>query len=161
MIGLIADTHDNMKAIKKAVKYFNSKNVSLVLHAGDLVSPFTADEFMKLKAEFRAVYGNNEGEREGLRKKYSSLCDLTDYFELEHGGRKISVYHGTIPHVIDALAESQLYDLIITGHTHVPEIRKNNKTLLVNPGECCGYLTGKKTIAMVDEKNLSTEIIEL
>ena len=39
IIGVIADTHENMPFIRKAVDYFNDKAVSLVLHAGDLISP--------------------------------------------------------------------------------------------------------------------------
>jgi len=32
----------------KAIKIFNDKNLDLVIHAGDLISPFTALEFQKL-----------------------------------------------------------------------------------------------------------------
>jgi uncharacterized protein len=41
LIGLISDSHDNLNAIRKAVEFFNRKEVKAVLHAGDLVSPFT------------------------------------------------------------------------------------------------------------------------
>ncbi len=161
MIGLLADTHDNMKAIGEAVDFFNLRDVSLVLHAGDLISPFTAREFRRLNAPFRAVYGNNEGERDGLREKFKDLCNLSDFIELEHNGKRICVYHGTIPFILKALEESQIYDLVVSGHTHNPESRWTAKTLMVNPGECCGYLTGKKTIALVDSEDLSVEFVEL
>jgi predicted phosphodiesterase len=40
MIGIISDSHDNMDAIRRAVEFFNKKEVKAVLHAGDLVSPY-------------------------------------------------------------------------------------------------------------------------
>ncbi len=48
MIGIMSDSHDNLDAIRKAVKIFNNEDLDLVIHAGDLISPFTALEFRKL-----------------------------------------------------------------------------------------------------------------
>jgi len=63
--------------------------------------------------------------------------------------------------LIDALAESQKYEIIIYGHTHRTDLRKIRKTLIINPGECGGWLSGKSTIALLDLKNLEAKIIEL
>jgi putative phosphoesterase len=63
--------------------------------------------------------------------------------------------------LIDALAESQKYEVIIYGHTHRTDLRKIGKTLIINPGECGGWLTGKSTIALLDLDNLEAEIIKL
>jgi putative phosphoesterase len=73
MIGIMSDSHDNLDAIRKAVKLFNSKDLDIVIHAGDLISPFTATEFQKLDPELVAVYGNNDGEREGLKSALKTL----------------------------------------------------------------------------------------
>jgi predicted phosphodiesterase len=43
LIGIISDTHDDMSIIRKAVDLFNEREVGYVLHAGDLISPFTLD----------------------------------------------------------------------------------------------------------------------
>ena len=161
MIGIISDTHDNIEAIRKAVAFFNSKNVDLVLHAGDLVSPFTFKEFNKLNCKFYAVFGNNDGEKIALKERFKPLCELKDFLELEFRGLKICVYHGTFEEIVRALVDSRIYDVVIRGHTHQPKVEKFDKTLEINPGECCGYLTGKKTIAILDEKTMNVEIIEL
>ncbi len=50
---------------------------------------------------------------------------------------------------------------MVTGHTHWPKIEKIDGVLVVNPGEASGWLTGKKTIALVDLNTLEAEIIEL
>jgi predicted phosphodiesterase len=42
MIGIMSDSHDNVDAIRKAVRLFNTKDLDITIHAGDLISPFTA-----------------------------------------------------------------------------------------------------------------------
>jgi putative phosphoesterase len=63
--------------------------------------------------------------------------------------------------LIDALAESQKYEVIVYGHTHRTDLRKIGKTLILNPGECGGWLSGKSTIALLDLTNLKAKIIDL
>ena len=48
-IGLISDTHDNIQNIRKAISLFNDKNVSFVIHAGDIVSPEAVEAFAGVK----------------------------------------------------------------------------------------------------------------
>jgi putative phosphoesterase len=57
LLGLISDTHDNLSAVKKAVNYFNIKNVDIVLHAGDLIAHFVSDELKRLNSKVVIVFG--------------------------------------------------------------------------------------------------------
>lgn len=163
VIGCIADTHDHMDAIEAAVKRFNSEKVALVLHAGDYVSPFVTKPFGKLKAKLIGVFGNNEAEKELIKNRFEEigaeirgkLADLT----VEN--RRIAMYHGENNLLLDIIIRSKLFDVVVTGHTHWPKIEKIDGVLVVNPGEACGWLTGKKTIALVDLNKLEAEIIEL
>jgi hypothetical protein len=162
MIGLISDTHDNIDAIKEAVGYLNREKVELVIHAGDLVSPFTAPHFGKLACPMVAVLGNNEGELRLLGMKFAEIgVTIQDFAVQETGGRRIAVYHGTIPQLTEALLTSSRYDVVVTGHTHEPMVSKTGDTLGINPGEVCGYLTGKRTLGLLDPVSLECEIVEL
>ena len=160
MIGIMSDSHDNIDAIRKAVKLFNTKEVDLTIHAGDLISPFTVIEFQKLDSELIAVYGNNDGEREGLKNAYNELCILEDFKEISLEGWKFAIIHGTHPAIVDSLIKSGKYDIVISGHSHKLEIL-NDKTLLINPGEVCGYLSSEQTVVLLDTDDLSTEVIYL
>lgn len=160
LIGLVSDTHDNMPLIRKAVEYFNEHNVSLVFHAGDIISPICIKEFEKLGSRLIGVFGNNDGEKKIWRQKIKDLGEIHDgFFETNIEGSKILVIHE--PHLLDALIESGKYDVIIYGHTHKAEIRTVGKTLIVNPGECGAWLTGRSTIAMLKLPKKEAEIIEL
>jgi putative phosphoesterase len=160
MIGIMADSHDNLGAIRKAVETLNQNDVSTVLHAGDLISPFTAPEFNKLEAKFEAVYGNNDGEREGLKTAYQELCTLDDFKKLKLDGLCIAIYHGTQVDYIEALKDCGKYDLLVRGHTHKVSIVSGD-TLEINPGETCGYLSGRKTVVIMDTDRLDCKIIEI
>jgi putative phosphoesterase len=68
--------------------------MDLVLHAGDFVSPFTNIEFRKLNAKMVAVFGNNDGDKPYLLKRFADIGEIQDDFrELELDGRKIVLMH--------------------------------------------------------------------
>lgn len=186
MIGIMADSHDNLPNIRKAVSFFNNANVDMVIHAGDLISPFTVNEFNKLEMPFEAVFGNNDGERNGLKTAYSDLCSLEDFKEFNLFKRKIAVIHGHQEKITEILSSCGLYDVLIRGHSHQSNISykyhslnrvdihlddldlseneildRNSRTLIINPGETCGYLSDKSTVVLLDPQDLNWNLIEL
>jgi uncharacterized protein len=159
-IGIIADTHDNLPQIKKAVEIFNQEKVELVLHAGDFVSPFTCLEFKNLNCPLKGVFGNNDGDKIYLQEKFKGIGELfPEPYKTNINHKNIIMLH--LEKLIDDLAESQKYEVIIYGHTHRTDLRKIGKTLIINPGECGGWLSGKSTIALLDLENLEAKIINL
>ena len=159
-IGIISDTHDNMFQIKKAVEIFNREKVELVFHAGDFVSPFTFLEFKNLNCPLKGVFGNNDGDKLYLQEKFKEIGEIYPVpYETNIDHKNIIMMHKE--KLIDALGESQKYEVIIYGHTHRIDLRKIGKTLIINPGECGGWLTGKSTIALLDLKTLEANIVEI
>ena len=160
-IGLMSDTHDRLEAVEKAIKFFNETGVEHVLHAGDLVSPFVVPKFANLNAKLYFVWGNNEGDRAHVQTRFDEIGvePLGEFAALELGGRKIALLHGTDENIINAIAKSGLYDVIVRGHTHEAGVKE--KPLIINPGEVCGYLSGRKTVALLDLEELKVEIVEI
>jgi len=158
-LGIIADSHENMPLIAKAVELFNHEEVDLVLHAGDFISPITAKEFKNLKAKLIGVFGNNDGDKLLLEKRFRHIGEFyEDYHELEIEDKKVVLMHQ--PKFLKALIASGKYDLIIYGHTHKVDIREG-QPLVVNPGECGGWLSGRCTVAIVDLETMKSEIYDL
>ncbi|MFP4496877.1 MAG: metallophosphoesterase [Vulcanimicrobiota bacterium] len=148
-IGIISDTHDNIIMIEKAVELFNKEKVDLVMHAGDHVAPFTALVWERLKSDFLGVYGNNDGDKAHLKKmirKVGNVYERPHEFIIE--GKKILMMHE--PDDLDQLVKSEEYDIIIYGHTHRQKIYKEGKTQVINPGEGCGWISGKATAVIFD-----------
>src|SRR4030042_3920836 len=97
LIGTISDSHDNLPLIEKAVKRLNDEKVELVLHAGDYVAPFVIPKFKALNAKFIGVFGNNDGDHEFLKKRFSECanCEVRGRFaEIDADGFKIALLHG-------------------------------------------------------------------
>ena len=83
---------------------------------------------------------------------------IVDGIKIEVDGKKIAVTH--YPEPAETLAGSGAYDVVIYGHTHRAEIR-GSKPLVINPGECGGWLEGKSTIVILDLSAMEAELIEL
>lgn len=154
-IGILADTHDNIHAIKTAVSFFNTQDVKYIIHAGDYVAPFSLKEMMNVNAKFIGVFGNNDGERTGLRAVCKSLHEPP--YDLILDGK-----HIVVTHMLESLSRRSKMntDFIVYAHTHIPEIRPG-LPMYINPGECGGWLNGKNTVAILDLKTFQADIIDL
>ncbi|MCC5828097.1 MAG: metallophosphoesterase [Phycisphaeraceae bacterium] len=157
-IGVLADTHDRLPTFRAALAQFERAGVEAVIHAGDFVAPFAAALLTPdhLSLPVYCVLGNNDGERVGLRKLLPQLEDGP--LLLEMGGRRLLVHHfidWVPPEALDGV------DIVITGHTHQPAIEQNGSVLNVNPGECCGWVTGRCTAAIVTIGTLKAELIDI
>jgi len=164
LIGLIADTHDNLPMVDKAVRKLNEENVELVLHAGDYVAGFVIPRFKELNAKLIGVFGNNDGDHELLKKRFSENERLElrgNFAEINADSLKIALMHGGDMELLEALIDRESFDVVVHGHTHVPDIYRKGKTLVVDPGEVCGYLTGKSTLALLDTVKREGRIVEL
>jgi len=163
MIGIIADTHDRLPFIERAVMKMNEKEVDLVLHAGDYSAPFAASRFKSLKAKMIGVFGNNDAERELLRRNFSEIgIEIRGRFaEIRADGLKIALLHGEEEELLNSLLNTGSYDVVIYGHTHRSEVKRKNGVLAINPGEACGYLSGKATIGFLDTSTMDVTILPI
>ena len=164
LIGAISDTHDNLPQIEEAVKYLNDQKVGLVLHAGDYVAGFVIPKLAKLNCKLIGVFGNNDGDHELLKKRFSETanCVIHESFaSVEVEDYRIALLHGTETELLNSIINCGYFDAVVHGHSHLKGVQLKRKTLVVNPGEVCGYLMGKSTIALIDTVNREAKIIEL
>jgi uncharacterized protein len=164
LIGVISDTHDNLPLVEKAVKRLNDEKVELVLHAGDYTSPFTIPKFKALNCKFIGVFGNNDGDHELLRKRFGETqnCEVRGRFaQVDDRGYKIALLHGDETELLNSLVGCGGFDCVVTGHTHLTVNQAKGRTMVLCPGEVCGYLYGKPTIALLDTVKREAKIVEL
>ncbi len=155
-VGVISDTHDRLPLIDAALELFAEQQVEAVIHAGDFVAPFAVRRLQRYDGPLHATFGNNDGERNGLGELIPHLTDGPRFVEL--GGKRILIHH-----FIDwcAPADIDRADIIITGHTHEVVNRFDGPRLFLNPGECCGWVTGRCTVAVLDTDGPSAQIHDL
>lgn len=160
LVGIMADSHDNLPAIEKAVDFFNDKKVGFIIHAGDFVAPFALKPLERIRCPWIGVFGNNDGEQTGLTGGSKGRIQPAPY-ELNLDGKKVVVVHDLTAVSVDKLVE-QGAELVISGHTHKADIKKTaGGALIVNPGELGGWLYGKKTICLVDTKDFEATLHEI
>ncbi|MCD6367649.1 MAG: YfcE family phosphodiesterase, partial [Candidatus Aenigmarchaeota archaeon] len=62
-ILVISDTHDNIPNLEKVRNISNEEiKPEMVIHCGDIVSPFMIDELSGFNSDVHVVFGNNDGD---------------------------------------------------------------------------------------------------
>ncbi|MCD1257533.1 metallophosphoesterase [Paenibacillus athensensis] len=130
-IGVIADTHLSARAEKLPDALLKGlEGVSLILHAGDWISPHVVGLVEQI-APVEAVAGNNDGAELIARFGRSKLLNI--------GGARIGLVHGdgfrktTEERARDTfLAEKP--DIVVFGHSHIPFLQDIAGMKLFNPG---------------------------
>ena len=156
LVGVISDTHDRLPAVDAGLAALLERDVEVIIHPGDIIAPFAARKFTTLPVPVHVTYGNNDGERAGLKSVLPQIVDGPLFVEL--GGRNILVHH-----FIDwcDAADVAKADVIITGHTHAVSVERRDGKLFLNPGEACGWVNGVCTVATLETETLEVDIIEL
>ena len=159
-IGVVSDTHNNLRNIEIIINLFNDEKVSIVIHTGDITNANTLEQFSKLNSELIGVYGNNDRNESGLKEvaqknnfKFQEPPRRLNLFD-----REIVVFHE--PDNIDQfLSENKLIQVVLYGHTHRYENNTKNGVLYFNPGESAGMQKGSNAIGVLDLKNLEAKRI--
>ncbi len=155
LVGVIADSHDNVPKLRAAVEMFRRRGVEHILHTGDYVALFAVKVLTQCGIPFTGVFGNNDGERAGIGKLTSSIHN--EPYRVELGGRRITLVH----HLTKLPPEQRTdADVILFGHTHQVTVEEG-PPLLFNPGECCGMVSGKCTAGLLDTATLKATVVEV
>jgi len=158
-IAVVSDSHDRLRAVREFLESIKGYDVEAILHAGDIISPFTLKAFLDSGVPVYFVYGNNDGDRELLKELAGER--ISEALELELGGKKIFMYHGDNKAILETAMRSGRFDVVVYGHTHRVDVRKLGKTLIVNPGALSGYLAEVATYVILDLETLGVQIEEL
>lgn len=157
-LGVISDTHGNMRAVRQAIAAAGP--VEMWLHAGDYCKDgYFLAELTGLPVI--TVAGNCDGR--------SPEAKIDEF--VEAGGKKIWLTHGHRYDVKYGFAELIYWgvqyqaDIIVYGHTHIPIIKWHDNIMIINPGSAgeprnhgmgtCGIIN------LIDECKVKAEIIEI
>ena len=159
-IGVVSDTHNNLKSVTRIIELFNEEQVSLVIHTGDITRPATLEKFKDLDANLIGVYGNNDqGEKEGLQE-IADKCN----FEMYDPPHEFTLMEKQVILVHDPLEFnghlSEKHHLALHGHTHMYRNEVKGSQVIFNPGECAGHMKGYNAIGLVNMEDLSTSLLK-
>lgn len=155
-IGVVSDSHGNMKSLKNAIKAMG--DVDYLVHCGDYTSDFETIE-KELSYGSTAVKGNCD-----------LLSDRFDETVISLSGKKIFITHGDKYQVkwgFNRLFYRALeleVDIVLFGHTHQPIIFREENILFVNPGSTNqprGVLDRSCAIVEISEFETNANLVEI
>jgi hypothetical protein len=168
-IGVVSDTHGCVETWRHVYQNY-LYDADLIIHAGDVLyhGPRNAipGEYnpKELAAELNScpvpiviVQGNCDAEVDGM------VLDIpiTKNSLVYQDGLRIYTQHG---HDLDqstmvALAERYKLDIIITGHTHIPELRASGGCVFLNPGSPVQVMSKREdrqgTLAIITDNEVA------
>jgi len=119
LIGVISDTHGLLRSeVEEAFR-----GTDVILHAGDIGRPAIL-EALKSIAPVVAVRGNMD------RESWADSLPLTETVEI--GSSLIYMLHDL--YKLDIDPEAAGFNIVISGHTHRPDVKEKNGILFLNPG---------------------------
>ncbi len=162
-IGVVSDTHNNLKNVTRIVEIFNSAQLDRVIHTGDITQAKTIHAFAGLSMPMYGVFGNNDQERPQLEaaiaQNHFQFCDPP--FVDVWADRRIIVVHDPTEfagHLGDH------HHLALHGHTHRYRLERENSAAgvqtIFNPGECAGHMEGYNAVGVVDLVHMEVELLK-
>ena len=161
-VAIISDTHDHITNLRAAVTYCNSYGVSMIIHCGDLISPFMLPEIARFGGAVHLIYGNNPGDQHLISQwcgiKFPSITHHGVLGAVEAGGIKLAFTH--YPEMARGIAHQGNFEVVCCGHNHRYAVERIGNSLLINPGELLGK-DGQPVFCILETATLETERVEV
>ena len=157
-LGVLADSHDNRESAADILALFMRERVETILHLGDVCAPPLLEPFCASGIPVLGVFGNNDGDPAGLQNVSGNRFHRGPH-TCEIGGRKILMSH-IFDELQGEIGEGGKFDLILFGHTHRPLTMRVGRALVINPGEACGFMSGRPTCAVIDLETMTARILD-
>lgn len=129
-IGIISDSHKHIKNLSRVVEFLKNMNVELIIHLGDDyadVDEIGATDIVRVPGVFSDFYQDPAIPNRRIENFM---------------GWRVLLTHTVLSHENDLLGDpkpedlinNKKIDIVLYGHTHVPEIRRENNVVFINPG---------------------------
>lgn len=157
LVGILSDTHDRADMAAAAVNLLRGRGAEHLIHCGDLCNAAVLDALAGGPASF--VWGNNDEERGALKEHadWLGVACLGVAGDLTLGGKRFAVTHGDRDATVRAFLDSQEYDYLLVGHSHMRYDGRDGRTRVVNPGAL--FRSREKTVALLDAATDALEFL--
>jgi putative phosphoesterase len=160
-IAVMSDSHDHLENVERVVALAGERGAEILLHCGDICSPFVIDRLAPFEGQVHVVFGNNDGDPLTISKIAGRFPNVTVHhhtgiIETEKGLVAFTHYpeHGK------GLAATGSYALVFSGHTHIRISEVVGSTPHLNPGEVMGLLE-RPGFVIYDLEEGKSETVEI
>ena len=138
IIGIMSDTHGDVKRTVQAIAALKQYSPGHIIHCGDIGSTSVLTElatgFMDPKIPVTLIFGNVDGWESDLTSYWPHITIAGRVATLTLDGKNIAVIHGDDFNRMFGIIQSAKYDYVFTGHTHERSDVLEGRTRVINPG---------------------------
>ena len=160
-IGIISDTHDNLRNLAAALKILQAEEVTKVLHCGDVCGP----EIIQVLADFDVwIAQGNMDRHHGLAQGIEETLGhgrLAWLHRLTLNGHPVAMIHGDNEEVLGGIITSGQYAYVFHGHTHRRRDQTTGRTHAINPGALGGMRRQSRSFCILDLEAGKVRFVEL
>lgn len=168
-IGIISDTHGSLHFFEKALNIL--KDCDRILHAGDVLyhgprndlpggyNPKGLVEKINTLDNIYIARGNCDSDVDQMVIKHPLQMPCAF---LEFNDKKIYVTHGYLESKLAMIyrAKEAGADILISGHTHVKEVFRDENLVVLNPGSTAIPKDGTRSCAIISPDRIELWDIE-
>lgn len=159
LLGILADTHNELERTKVAVKMLRDEGASALIHCGDLALPNIVEACAVLPFHF--TFGNHDADNVSLLRQ-AAIDTGANCLEwggiVEFAGKRIGVVHGHMRSDLRRVLALQLHYLI-RGHSHMTSDERDGDVRRINPGAL--FRADEYTVAVLDVERDELRFIEV
>jgi uncharacterized protein len=155
-IAVISDTHSRTVSVLAAMQIMAERGVELILHCGDIQDAAAVRLF---PAHTHFVLGNTDHDREGIEHAIADIGATLHgaWGQLEVAGKQLVFVHGDDQDLLHGLENSDAFDFLFHGHTHIAREHRTGKTRVINPGAI--QRVAVRTFLLLDLPSGTTESV--
>jgi putative phosphoesterase len=160
-IGIISDTHDDMRNLQVALDRLRAQNVVAIFHCGDVCGP----KIVRALEGFDVwIAQGNMDRHKGLEQAVEEIAGRTRFAWLHKptlNGYSLAIIHGDNEEVLGNLITSGNYAYVFHGHTHHRRDQTIGRTCVINPGALGGTRKRCYSFCILDLAAGSVRFVEL
>jgi putative phosphoesterase len=157
-IAVLSDTHGRVAPVERAGLILAKHDIGRVLHCGDVDDAALVGHLPR-GTEF--VWGNCDSDRAGIAAAVDAIGGVHhgDWGNLELGEVKVAFTHSHDINLFRQLEQSDAFDFLFYGHTHVAKEHRTGRTRVINPGAL--HRAARKTFVILDTSTGEVESFDV
>jgi len=160
-VGIISDTHDDLRNLEAALEILEAAGVTNILHCGDVCGPGAIRLLMGLNGW---VAEGNMDRQLGLAQAVEETFGHGRLAWLHHptlDGFPLAMIHGDNEEVLGNIITSGQYAYVFYGHTHRRRDQTIGRTRVINPGALGGRRFQSSSFCILDLTTGDARFVEL
>lgn len=162
-IGVVSDSHKNLAYLRKAVELIIKEGAEYIIHLGD---DYRDAEILKeyplmclrVPGVFCPEYFNREIKNRIIEEIFGIKILITHTLSSHKNDQKEDL-------VPEEVIRNKEVNLVLFGHTHLYEIKKEGDILMFNPGHLQEIMTKGRSatfgIVAIDDKKIACTVFDL